>query len=170
MSTVSNNNDVQHGCRVNLSVESLIDNEPRRLELRNVWCGKDLKIPLRHQRMRSNKSRWPHFKDVPFPDVQQEQISIIIGTNVPEAFIPLDVRHNGPRAPVAIRSCLGFSILGRIGDDSNYSAQLFTTFVRERMILPLTNKLNRSGNWNHLEVSVAIPYQSLWKINGLRKS
>ena len=119
VSTVSNNNDVQHGCRVNLSVESLIDNEPRRLELRNAWCGKDLKIPLCHQRMRSNKSRRAHLKDVPFPDVQQEKISMIIGTNVPEAFIPLDVRHNGPRAPVAIRSCLGFSILGRIGDGSN---------------------------------------------------
>ena len=63
--------------------------------------------------MRSNKSKWPHLKDV-----QQEKISIIIGTNVPEAFIPLDVRHNGARAPVAIRSCLGFSILGRIGDGS----------------------------------------------------
>ena len=118
VSTVSNNNDVQHGCRVNLSVESLIDNEPRRLELRNAWCCKDLMIPLRHQRMRSNKLRWPHLEDVPFPDVQKEKISIIIGTNVPEAFIPLDVRHNGPRAPVAIRSCLGFSILGRTGGGS----------------------------------------------------
>ena len=35
VSTVSNNNDVQHGCRVNLSVESLIDNEPAK-ELRNA--------------------------------------------------------------------------------------------------------------------------------------
>ncbi len=77
-----------------------------------------MKIPLGHQRMRSNKSRWPHLKDVPFPDVQQEKIFIIIGTNVPEAFIPLDVRHNGPRATVAIRSCLGFSIFGRIGHGS----------------------------------------------------
>lgn len=118
VSTVSNDNDIQHGYRVNLSVESLIDNEPQRLELRSAWCGRDLKIPLRHQLMRSNKSRWSHLQDVPFPDVQQKKISIIIGTNVPEAFIPLDVRHNGPQAPVAIRSCLGFSILGRIGDGS----------------------------------------------------
>ena len=57
ISTVSNDNDIQHGYQVNLSVESLIDNEPQRLELRSAWCGRDLKIPLRHQLMRSNKSR-----------------------------------------------------------------------------------------------------------------
>ncbi|CAB3987692.1 Hypothetical predicted protein [Paramuricea clavata] len=115
VSTVSNDNDIQHGYRVNLSVESLIDNEPQRLELRSAWCGRDLKIPLRHQLMRSNKSRWSHLQDVPFPDVQQKKISIIIETNVSEVLIPLDVRHSGPQAPVAIRSCLGFQFLAHLG-------------------------------------------------------
>ena len=69
--------------------------------------------------MLNNKSQWPHLQDIPFPDVEEKKISIIIGTNVPEAFIPLDVRQDGPRALIAIRSCLGFSVLGRIGNGSS---------------------------------------------------
>ena len=119
VSTVSNDNDIQQGCRIDVSVESLVDDEPQRLVLKNAWCGRALKIPLRHQLVLNNKSRWPHLQDIPFPDVEEKKISIIMGTNVPEAFIPLDVRQDGPRAPIAIRSCLGFSVLGRIGNGSS---------------------------------------------------
>lgn len=71
-----------------------------------------------------------HFQDVPFPDVEQSKISIIIGTDVPEAFIPTDVRYDGPECPVAIRSCLRYSIFGRIGVEpktqytSNYTFEV----------------------------------------------
>ena len=89
VSTVSNDNDIQQGCRIDVSVESLVDDEPQRLVLKNAWCGRALKIPLRHQLVLNNKSRWPHIQDITFPDVEEKKISIIIGTNVPEAFIPL---------------------------------------------------------------------------------
>ncbi|XP_028413873.1 uncharacterized protein LOC114536722 [Dendronephthya gigantea] len=129
VSTVSNENDLQHGNRVNLSIESLIDKDPQRLELTNAWSSKELKIPLRHHQALNDKSRWHHLQDIPFPDVERKKISIIIGTNVPEAFIPLDVRHCGPEAPVAIRSCLGYSILGRIGHPTNLQRSIATASV-----------------------------------------
>lgn len=34
--------------RVDLAVESLIDEQPRRLQLQMVWSGNELQIPLRH--------------------------------------------------------------------------------------------------------------------------
>lgn len=76
-----------------------------------------------------------HFQDVPFPDVEQSKISIIIGTDVPEAFIPTDVRYDGPECPVAIRSCLRYSIFGRIGVEpktqytSNYTFEVHNMHV-----------------------------------------
>lgn len=115
-STVSDHNEPQEGERVDFAVESLIDTQPRQLRLQGVWSGKDLKIPLRHQCISANKERWPHLQDIPFPDVERQKISLIIGTNVPEVFIPLEVRHGNPDDPIAIRSCLGFAILGRTGD------------------------------------------------------
>ena len=41
-STVSNRNEPQEGERVDLAVESLIDEQPRRLQLQRVWSGNDL--------------------------------------------------------------------------------------------------------------------------------
>ena len=81
-----------------------------------MWSGKELNIPLRHQRVAVNKERWPHLHDVPFPEVERQKISLIIGTNVPEVFVPLEVRHGSPNDPIAIRSCLGFAVLGRTGE------------------------------------------------------
>ena len=40
VSTVSNESDLQHGYRVNLSVESIIDENPQRLKLTNAWSSK----------------------------------------------------------------------------------------------------------------------------------
>lgn len=57
-----------------------------------------------------------HLQDVPFPQVKRQNISPIIGTNVPEAFVPLDVCRENPNDPIAIRSCLGFAVLSRTGD------------------------------------------------------
>ena len=127
VSTVSNENDVQHGYRINLSVESLIDENPKRLKLTNAWSSKELKIPLRHQRVFQDKSRWPHLQNVPFPNVEREKISIIIGTDMPEAFIPIDDCYYGPDSPVAIRSCLGYSVFGRMGKE--IEAQCSTAYT-----------------------------------------
>ena len=75
VSTVSNENDLQHGYRVNLSVESIIDENPQRLKLTNAWSSKELKLPLRHQLVIQNKPRWRHLRDVPFPEVSSERKS-----------------------------------------------------------------------------------------------
>ena len=115
-STVSNHNEPHDGERVNLAVESLIDDHPQQLQLQRVWSGKELSIPLRHQCIATNKSRWPHLHDVPFPEVQRQKVSLIIGADVPEVFVPLEVRYGSANDPIAIRSCLGFAVLGRIGD------------------------------------------------------
>lgn len=115
-STVSNHNEPQDGERVNLAVESLIDERPRRLQLQRAWAGNELQIPLRHQYITANEGRWPHLQDVPFPEVDHPKISLIIRTNLPEAFIPLEVCHGNPEDPIAIRSCLGCAVLGRTGD------------------------------------------------------
>lgn len=95
----------------------LIDDQPHRLELYQVWSSQDLQIPLRHQPVIRDKRCWRHLQDVPCPDVSRKKISMIIGTNVPDAFVPLEVRRGGPHDPIAIRSCLGFSLLSRVGDE-----------------------------------------------------
>ena len=44
-STVSNDNDVQRGYRINVAAVSFIDDDLQRLVRKNAWCGRALKIP-----------------------------------------------------------------------------------------------------------------------------
>ncbi|XP_068691640.1 uncharacterized protein [Montipora foliosa] len=61
-------------------------------------------------------TRWTHLQLVPFHDVERRKVSILIGTGIQEAFIPLEVRRGKPNEPFAIRSCLGWSVLsGSLG-------------------------------------------------------
>lgn len=56
-STGSNHKETREGERVDLAVESLIDELPQQLQLQGVWSGKELKIPLHHQCIATNKAR-----------------------------------------------------------------------------------------------------------------
>ena len=71
---------------------------------------------MRHQHIATDNEKWPHLQDVPFPQVEQQILSLITGTNVPDAFVPLDICRGNPNDPIAIRSCLGFAVLSRTGD------------------------------------------------------
>ena len=64
----------------------------------------------------TDNEKWSHLQDVPFPQVEQQILSLITGTNVPDAFVPLDICRGNPNDPFAIRSCLGFAVLSRTGD------------------------------------------------------
>ena len=62
--------------------------------------------------VRTKRDLWPHLRQVAIPEVERNKVSVLIGTNVQEAFIPLEVKKGEPNEPFAIRSCLGWSILG----------------------------------------------------------
>ncbi|XP_068691584.1 uncharacterized protein [Montipora foliosa] len=86
------------------------------IEVRNAWALRDLTIPLKHMSACMETTRWTHLQHVPFHDVERNKVSILIGTGIQEAFIPLEVRRGKPNEPFAIRSCLGWSVLsGSLG-------------------------------------------------------
>ena len=62
--------------------------------------------------MSRSVEQWPHLQQACFPEVERKKISVLLGTNIQEVFIPLDVKRGRPNEPLAIKSCLGWSILG----------------------------------------------------------
>ena len=153
------NQEPQEGERVDLVVESITDEQPQRLRLKGVWSGKDLNIPLHHQCIARDKARWPHLHDVPFPEVERQKVSLIIGTNVPEVFVPLEVRHGNPNHPIAIRSHLGFAVLGRTGDRSaqqHYDVHHIHTATND---ISLNHQVERF--WELESLGTTKPYKSM---------
>jgi len=98
--------------KVNFKIASLDTQNEHVITVNPAWAVKDLTIPLKHTRLSGSLEQWRHLQEVRFPEVERKKISILLGTNIQEAFIPLDVRRGNRNEPLAIKSCLGWSILG----------------------------------------------------------
>ena len=59
-------------------------------------------------------SKWPHLKDFEIPDVDDGQVAMLIGTNVPEAQVHEEFRRGGSGGPYAVRTVLGWAVLGPV--------------------------------------------------------
>ena len=112
LSTVNERDKRQQGLKVDFKIASIDDQDFREVAVCDAWAVQDLSIPLKHLAIRTKRDLWPHLSQVPFPEVERNKVSVLIGTNVQEAFIPLEVKKGEPNEPFAIRSCLGWSILG----------------------------------------------------------
>lgn len=112
LSTVNEREKRQQGLKVDFKILSVDDQDFREIAVCDAWAVKDLTIPLKHFAVRTKRDLWPHLHQVTFPEVERNKVSVLIGTNVQEAFIPLEVKKGEPNEPFAIRSCLGWSILG----------------------------------------------------------
>ena len=58
--------------------------------------------------------KWPHLKDLEIADVDDEQVTMLIGEAVPEAQVHEERRRGGSVDPYAVRTFLGWSVLGPV--------------------------------------------------------
>ena len=112
ISTVNDSNTHHTGVKVDFKLAAVDDANSTQVCVQSAWATKDLAIPLKHTKVMKNADQLSHLQGVPFPDVDRKKISVLIGTNVQEAFIPIEVRKGKADEPVAIRSSLGWSVLG----------------------------------------------------------
>ena len=110
--TTVNNADVEEGVKVDFKIASVDSQNECVIDVNSAWAVKDLTIPLKHVKVSKSVEQWPHLQQMCFPEVQRKKISVSLGTNIQEVFIPLDVRKGKPNEPLAFKSCLGWSILG----------------------------------------------------------
>ena len=58
--------------------------------------------------------KWPHLKDLEIADVDDEQVTMLVGEYVPEAQVHEKRRRGGSVEPYAVRTFLGWSVLGPV--------------------------------------------------------
>lgn len=112
LTTVNNADAEEEGMKVNFKIAPVDSQNNHVLNVNSAWAVKDLTIPLKHTKLSRSVEQCTHLQQVPFPEVERKKISILLGTNIQEVFIPLDVKRGKPNDPIAIKSCLGWSILG----------------------------------------------------------
>lgn len=56
--------------------------------------------------------KWPHLNGVELPSIDKKEARLLIGTDVPEMFWVLEERRGNKGEPCAIRSPLGWTLMG----------------------------------------------------------
>ncbi|CAG2219961.1 unnamed protein product [Mytilus edulis] len=107
----------------------------------NVWSVKKLPISTRSAAENVDIRKLPYLADIQIPSSDLTEVMLLIGTDSPNAHIPLEVRSGNENQPYAIRSRLGWAIRGPI-EDTHASNVINVHFEEARDVL-LQRQLER---------------------------
>ena len=85
------------------------------LRLPTVYAKNRLAINQEHVATKKDVMRWRHLREVDIPMVGTEKVKVLIGQDMPEALIPINVIRGGEGEPWAAQTLLGWSVHGPIG-------------------------------------------------------
>ena len=87
--TLSGESSIKVG-QANVRVKAVDSQDNRTLEIENVKVVDNLNITTARAK---DLSKWPHLKNLEIPDVDDEQVTMLIGANVPEAQVHEECRR-----------------------------------------------------------------------------
>jgi len=127
IATINGNLTSRQGVKVSLTITSLMG--PEYLVLHDVLSIDSLPIQPNPSLTRKNLGSWPYLKDLDMPQVEGG-VSILISVNVPEAFWVLKERRSDITDPYAVRTKLGWSLIGpKYPGDSSSTNAISVNFV-----------------------------------------
>ena len=74
-------------------------------------------------------TRWLHLQELELPAVKAQEVQLFIGVENPEVFWTLDECHERKGNSFAVRTILGWSLLGNIVGKSNHNLKI--NFVKK---------------------------------------
>ncbi|KAJ8049471.1 hypothetical protein HOLleu_02233 [Holothuria leucospilota] len=112
LNTVIGEGPSEFGLEVEVTARALSGNGA--VHLPKVWSVDNLPIDKGSLPGVEDIQRWPHLKGIEFPQIEENHVMILIGCDVPEAFWALKEKRRR-KVPFAIRSLLGWTIMGPVG-------------------------------------------------------
>lgn len=125
ITTVNGQTSTRQGKEVKLIVrgsESVID-------LDKVWTVDKLSISSHSIPTAEDIASWPHLNGIDLPDLDDKEVTILIGSDYPEAHWVLEHRRGAKGQPYAVRTPLGWTVMGPLGTTNNNNVSV--NFLRK---------------------------------------
>ena len=113
ISTINSTGGTIRGQEVDLSVSPISGNGSN-VQLNNIWTVKQLPISTRGIVAADDLKDFTYLSDLTIPQVKADRVMLLIGTDFPEAHIPLEVRSGCSHEPYAVRTRLGWAVRGPV--------------------------------------------------------
>ena len=110
------------------------------LEIPNALSVKSLSIARSCIPNKKDIAMWRHFDGISIPELDNTEVTILIGTDVPEAHWKLEERRGRKKEPYAIRTPLGWSVAGPM--ESASANEVSSFFIQSEDDI-LTEKVNK---------------------------
>ena len=78
----------------------------------NVYTTDTLNIGLNS--CRRDLNQWEHLKHIPLPEIKNDEVGLLIGTDTTEMFWTHDERRGAPKEPFARKTSLGWIVIGPV--------------------------------------------------------
>ena len=75
---------------------------------------------------------WIHVQDLNIPNIHPQQVKMLIGINMPKVHIQSDIRVGRDDQPIAVRTVLGWSLLGTTSQKLNEAVQAKVNLIVQR--------------------------------------
>ena len=112
LTTMDNDNVKSQSLVVSLEVSDL--QGANTVELRDVFSRAKLPVAADDRPVQSDVDKWPYLKEINLPNVDAE-VELLIGSDVPKALEPQEVKRSEDGGPYAVRTLLGWTINGPLG-------------------------------------------------------
>ncbi|PFX17886.1 hypothetical protein AWC38_SpisGene17772 [Stylophora pistillata] len=100
-----------------------------RVNVVRLWTVNKLNASGRSIPSEQDLRQWPHLRDIKLPSTSEKEVRLIIGTNVPDAFWVLEEKRGNKGEPYAIRTPLGWTIMGPMHKNVGGECHLNVNFV-----------------------------------------
>ena len=120
MTTATSQKVQQEGREVDLQIRSVSSDSL--IDIRKVWSVKHLPVSSRSAANNKDLSKYAHLSDIYIPEIESSNVLLLIGTDAPEAHVPIDVRSGNSQDPYAIKTRLGWIVRGPINNESKDDA------------------------------------------------
>ena len=116
------------GHEISLTVEPLDGTD--KVEVKRLWTVDRLNASRQSIPSEQDTRKWPHLEGIKLPSTCEKEVRLIIGTNTPEAFWVLEERRGNRGEPYAVRTPLGWTLMGPAGGIDCRERHLNVNFVR----------------------------------------
>ena len=159
LTTVNEGKKETRGEEVRLIVSDLNGNE--NIDVTRAWTVNNLPVSKRSIPIANDVFGWSHLDGIVFPELENEKVSMIIGSDVPEAHWVIEQRRGGRKEPYAVRTPLGWTLMGPIGTETEREFQI--NFIRKEDNT-LQEQVERMVRMDFSEADFRLEKGCLWRI------
>ena len=110
------------------------------LDLPNVYARPDLHLSKDNLVTEEEVKHWAHLRGLPLHHAEAQEVTLLIGQDVPDALLPVDTVRGGRGEPYAVRTRLGWTVSGPVSCRSETAP---ATFYQLGSQDPLLSKVAR---------------------------